>query len=387
MTERLYYNDGYLKQFRAQVIEIAGDGHRVYLDRTAFYPSSGGQPADTGTLNGIAVIDVADEGERVVHVLETPVGLGPVDCKIDWASRYDHMQQHTGQHLLSAVLEELFQFKTVSVHMGAEVSTIELATPAVSAEQMQKAEQRCGEIVGQGIPVSITYEDAAEDLGLRKASERTGTLRIISIGTVDRSACGGTHLRTTAEIGAVLIRKSEKLRGNTRIEFVCGARALRHARADFSALAEISRQLAVPLEESAGKVATLIENQKTLEKQTQKLSAELARREGIEQWTATAPDADGIRRVSHSGILDDATRARAQAFVSRGNAIFLAINNDPLSVMLAASTDSGIHAGERVKALLASLGGRGGGAATMAQASLPANADLAEIARVLLGNG
>ena len=229
MTDRLYYNDCYLREFPARVIERLDDGRRVVLDRTAFYPSSGGQPFDVGSLGGAAVIDVLDEGERLIHVVDKLLSLGEVNGEIDWIRRFDHMQQHTGQHLLSAVFEDLFKIGTVSFHMGADVSTIDVSAESLKSSQVERVEARFAEIVAEARPVSITFEDATADLNLRKASERSGILRIVSIEGIDRSACGGTHLRSTVEIGSLQIRKLEKIRNTTRVEFVCGGRALRTA--------------------------------------------------------------------------------------------------------------------------------------------------------------
>jgi len=383
VTERLYYQDCYLQEFRARVLETSDDGRRVYLDRTAFYPTSGGQPFDTGTLGGANVIEVIDEEERVVHVLDAPLSAGEIDAQIDWPRRFDHMQQHSGQHLLSAVLEELFKIPTVSFHLGAEVCTIDIAAPAVTSVQLDQCEVRCAEIVGQARPLAITFEDAAADLSLRKESQRTGTLRIVAIQGIDRSACGGTHVRNTAEIGPVLIRRTEKIRGNTRLEFVCGLRALHQARADFRTLQELSRQLSAPAAEMPGLVSAQLERIKALEKANQRLASEGAQREGREQWAAAVPDAQGLRRaVAHveQGPFDDALRTRAQAFVAQGHAVFLAVSKNPPSVLLAASADSGIHAGDRVKSAVTSAGGRGGGNQASAQGSSPASADLETIA-------
>ncbi len=389
MTERLYYRDCYLREFRARVLETSEDGRRVYLDRTAFYPSSGGQPFDTGTLGGASVLDVLDEQERVAHVVDAPLSPGEITGgeitgQINWERRFDHMQQHSGQHLLSAVLEKLFQIPTVSFHLGAEASTIDLGTPSLSTGQMEQAEERCAEIVRQARPVAIAFDEAAADLGLRKASERTGTLRIVSIEGIDRSACGGTHVGTTAEIGPVFLRKTEKIRGNVRLEFVCGLRALRQARADFRTLQDISRHLSAPASETPALVAAQIERVKSIEKSAQRMAAELALREGKEQWAAAAPDADGIRRATVRGAIDDLLRVRAQAFCSQGHAVFLALSQDPPSVLLAASVDSGLHAGERVKAAVTAAGGRGGGNPALAQGSLPPGSDLDAIGRALL---
>jgi alanyl-tRNA synthetase len=384
VTERLYYQDCYLRDFRAQVVETADEGRRVYLDRTAFYPTSGGQPFDAGTLGAANVVDVIDEEDRVAHLVDTAISLGEITGQIDWARRLDHMQQHSGQHLLSAVLEDLFKISTVSFHLGSEVSTIDITAPALTTIQIDQLEDRCAEIVCEARPLTITFEDDTADLGLRKESQRSGTLRVVAIDRIDRSACGGTHVRTTAEIGPIFLRKTEKIRGNTRLEFVCGLRALRQARDDFRILQELSRQLSAPAAETPPLVSAQLERMKTLEKSNQRLASELAQREGRELWEATAPGADGIRRVSQQGPIDDATRTRAQAFVAQGRAVFLVVSPNPPSVLLAASTDSGIHAGERVKAAVTSAGGRGGGNQALAQGSLPASADVAALATSLL---
>ena len=281
------------------------------------------------------------------------------------------MQQHTGQHLLSAVLEELFKIRTVSFHLGADVSTIDVDAPTLTAEQLERAEERCAEVIAQARPVQITFEDASATLELRKASERTGTLRIVTIENLDRSACGGTHVRTTAEIGLILTGKTEKIRGITRLEFVCGSRALRRARADYRLLAAIGRTLSVPPEQGPELISGLIEKNKSLEKTTQRLATELARREGKELYLAATPDADGIRRLVQRGPIDDAMRARAQAFVAGEKAVFLAICDQPPSLLLAASADSGIHAGDRVKAAVAAAQGRGGGNAATGAGQRP----------------
>lgn len=387
MTERLYYQDCYLQEFRARVVETGDDGRRIYLDRTAFYPTSGGQPFDAGTLGGANVIEVIDEEERVAHVLDAPIAAGEITGQIDWPRRFDHMQQHSGQHLLSAVLEELFQIPTVSFHLGTEVCTIDVAAPSFTAVQIDQAEVRCAEIVAEARPLAITFEDAAADLGLRKESQRTGTLRVVAIQGIDRSACGGTHVRNTAEIGPVLVRKTEKIRGNTRLEFVCGLRALHQARADFRTLQELSRQLSAPPAETPGLVSAQLERIKSLEKANQRMASELAQREGREQWATTAPDSQGLRRAVkrvEQGAIDDALRTRAQAFVAQGRAVFLGVSKNPPSVLLAASPDSGINAGERVKSAVTAAGGRGGGNQALAQGSLPATADLDAVVSSLL---
>ncbi|MHB8838185.1 MAG: alanyl-tRNA editing protein, partial [Gemmatimonadaceae bacterium] len=266
MTDRLYYSDTYLRAFDATVVERAEGGQRLYLDRSAFYPTSGGQPNDLGTLGGVAVVDVVDEEERVAHVLASPYG-GPdaVHGEIDWARRWDFAQQHTGQHLLSGTFDALFDWPTVSVHFGDAVSTLEVGTSAVSPKQLRRVEEHANALITENRQVIVTFEDAAAVAPrLRRPSARTETLRIVTIEGHDTSACGGTHLRATGEIGALLLRRVEKIRDNVRIEFVCGARAIRRARADFDGLSGIAERLSARIDEVPALVQARADEAKAL---------------------------------------------------------------------------------------------------------------------------
>ncbi|MGB9458810.1 MAG: alanyl-tRNA editing protein [Bryobacteraceae bacterium] len=372
MTERLYYADSYLRSFRAQVVEAAAGGLTVYLDRTAFYPASGGQPCDTGSIAGCAVLDVVEEGDRIAHHLSVPLTAGEADCAIDWDRRFDHMQQHSGQHLLSAVFEELFALHTVSFHLGAESATIDLEGGAVEPSTVLAAERRVNAVVFENRPLTVEFEDAKVAAGLRKPSEREGTLRIVSIADLDRSACGGTHVRSTGEIGPILIRKIEKVRETTRVEFVCGGRAVRRARADFDALSAAAQLFSVSLDGLPAAAAALLETSRAADKARRKLEMDLAVFEGRDLYAATAPGADGLRR--HARRLEggglDQLRALAQSFTAQPKAVFVAALNDPPSLLLSASADSGIDAGKVLKAALTEAGGRGGGNARIAQGSV-----------------
>ena len=371
MTDRLYYNDSYLIEFRARVIDASPDRKKVYLDRTAFYPASGGQPYDTGRLGGIPVTEVVDEDERIAHVLGEPLESDEASGAIDWRRRFDHMQQHTGQHLFSAVLIELFDAATVSFHLGAESSTIDIARP-LEPDQIRQAERRANQVVFENRPVSVSFEHSSQDLGLRKPTDREGVVRIVAIQDLDRSACGGTHVRATGEIGPILIRKLDRIRGNQRIEFVCGMRAVDRARADYDALSKIARALSVGLEEAPALVDAQLEKFQESDKARRRLATELAQARGRELYAATAAAPDGLRRVQRRvTALSDELRVEAQSFTAGERSAFLALAGDPPSVLLAVSKDGGIHAGEALKAALAQAGGRGGGSATMAQGSLP----------------
>jgi alanyl-tRNA synthetase len=381
MTERLYYTDSYLRAFTARVADRSADGLTLYLDRTAFYPASGGQPFDTGAIAGARVAEVVDEGERIAHRMAAGVGSETVSCAVDWSRRFDHMQQHTGQHLLSAVFEELFGLRTVGFHLGGEIANIDLEGAAPEAAGLREAERRANEIVCEDRPVTVRFEDSAEAAGLRKPSERAGELRIVSIEGLDRSACGGTHVRATGEIGPILLRKAEKVRQGTRVEFLCGARAVARARADFETLSKAAQLFSAPLEETAALVAAQLESARVAEKARRKLELELAGFQGRELYAATAPGADGVRRVvrrAERGSLEE-LRAIAQSFTAQPKAVFVAALAEPPSVLLAASEDSGTDAGKALKAALAGCGGRGGGNARMAQGSVPEKGLIEEV--------
>ncbi|MHB1312930.1 MAG: alanyl-tRNA editing protein [Gemmatimonadaceae bacterium] len=387
MTNRLYYHNSFLRAFDATIVERADDGRRLYLDQSAFYPTSGGQPNDTGTLGGIAVTDVVDEGDRVAHVLAAPyTGGDAVHGVIDWARRWDHVQQHTGQHLLSGVAEELFKWATVSVHFGDAVSTLELETPAISPRQMRRLEARANELVTADRAVAVTFEDAAAVASrLRKAPDRAGTLRIVTIADLDVSACGGTHVRATGEIGAILLRRAEKVRNNTRIEFLCGDRAIRRARADYDALADIAARLSAGVDEVGPLVLAQAEEAKTLATAQKKLVEEVAGHRARAQWNATPAGADGVRRLRGAeGMSPDELRAFAFACSTLPATIFAGCVRASRTVALAVSADLDANAGAVLKEALQAAGGRGGGSARTAQGTVPGDEQVDAVRQSLL---
>ena len=330
-------------------------------------------------------MDVIDEDKRIAHITAGAIQGVEVDCRIDWTRRFDHMQQHTGQHVLSAALVELYGVETVGFHLGAESSTIDLAAPALGADQVLALETRVNQRVAENLPVVIVFEEASEAQGLRRPSEREGELRIVSIEGLDRSPCGGTHVRATGEIGPILIRKLDKIRGNVRIEFLCGTRAVRRARADFDALSRIAKMLSAPLDDSPSLVAALREAGEAAEKARQRLAAELARFRGREMYEAALTGPDGLRRGVHrqpSGSLEE-VRGLAQGFTAQPKAVFVGAVEDPPAVLLAVSADTGLNAGGLLKTALAKFGGRGGGSAVLAQGSVASPQALASLLKEL----
>jgi alanyl-tRNA synthetase len=373
MTERLYYNDCYLQSFRARVVDRSADGHVLYLDRTAFYPTSGGQPFDTGLIAGKRVLEVIDEDSRIAHRVETAVKDEEVECSIDWARRFDHTQQHTGQHLLSAVFIEVAGIHTVSFHLGQEISTIDLETESLSSETLRAVELRANQVICENRPVTLSFHKDDEAAHLRVRSERQGLLRVVSIEGLDRIACGGTHVRLTGEIGPILIRGLEKVRKTMRVEFLCGSRAVRRARADFDALSRVAQAFSSSVDDAPGMVSGLTQQSREADKLRRHLQQELAQYRGRELYASAEPDQSGVRKFIHrhtAGSLEE-LRPLAQSFTAQPKTVFLAVIEQPPSVLLASSTDSGIDAGNVLKTALQELGGRGGGTSRMAQGSVP----------------
>jgi alanyl-tRNA synthetase len=390
VTDRLYYHDAALLDFDATAIEHVTDALHVVLDRTAFYPTSGGQPHDTGHLGGSRVVDVIDEGQRIVHVVDAPVALGPVHGRVDGPRRRDHRQQHTAQHVLSALAGDRFGWDTVSVHFGPTQSTIEFDVAAAPGANISALQEAANDVVGQAHPVVVGFEDAAaaERAGLRKPAARTGVIRVISIADIDRSACGGTHVTHTSEIGPVLLLGVEKIRGHVRVGFLAGDRVLVHARESDAALDALAREMGC----AAGELTTLVpakhQEIKTLREQLATLEQEVAASRVRGLYDATGPGGDGVRRiVCRPGAESPSVlRQMAQAVAPLERAIFAAVTQTPPTIYFATSADSGLDAGAMLKAALGAVGGRGGGSERVAQGTAP-SADALETAAAAIVQG
>ena len=262
-THRLYYDDSYLQNFAARVLQClpaepfaSASGTvavwEVILDQSAFYPTSGGQPNDLGKLEEVRVLDVRDEENEIVHIVDQEIRVKEVRGCVEWGRRFDHMQQHTGQHLLSAMFEERYGLPTVSFHLGSELCTIDLRGPEPTAEVLQGAQRAANRAIFEDRPVTVRYGSAQQlaALGVRKEVERQGILRAIEIEGADLQPCGGTHVKTTGQIGLILVRRCTKIRQDWRIEFACGGRAERSATADFQLLRTIGEKLSCAPEEA-----------------------------------------------------------------------------------------------------------------------------------------
>lgn len=375
MSERIYYDDAYAREFEATVIRVESrnGAQAVVLDRSAFYPTSGGQPFDTGTLGAWTVTAVEDQSGEVVHALDgaDPVAAGQqLRGTIDWARRFDHMQQHTGQHVLSAAFVRAAGVPTVSFHMGADLCTIDLATE-VSADQVAAAEQLANQVVWESRPVLVSYADAAdgEALGLRKPSRRSGTLRLVEVEGFDRSACGGTHVRTTSEIGLIAVTALERFRGGTRLEFACGARALRQfhrLRDTVTATVRLLSVLPVDIPAAVGRLQAESRDQKrSLSAAAEELSAFRAER------LLTMAEPFGQGRGIFAIVDGDASALRALASAltrQPGLLVILVSSVQPSVAVVARSRDLDAGCDAIIRLGLDRFGGRGGGKPDMAQA-------------------
>ncbi len=415
MTERPYYIDSALREFDAVVTAVAEHEGRpaARLDRTAFYPTSGGQPHDTGRLevapaasagssaeHVVRVVDVVDVGGDVLHVLDGPMSPGArVHGAIDWARRLDHMQQHTGQHVLSAAFDLLFENRTVSFHMGTELATIDLAREQPLLE-VERAVDQANRVVWENRPVSIRFvsEDEARTLPLRKESVRQGELRLIDVADFDLSACGGTHVGRTGTIGVIAVLQTERFKGGMRVTFACGGRALRVLREQRDAVAGSIRALSVLPNELPAAIDRLQAEAKSLRKQVGGLQVSLAQQEADQALAASAGESDdrlgmpAFRVVvkAYDGWDANGLKAIASALAAKGGvAAVLVSSATPAVVVVARSLDVTIDAGALVRALTTRFGGRGGGKAELAQAGgLSGSADqILDAARGLLASG
>ena len=388
MTDRLYYSDAYLRDFSATVLAVSDDARRVYLDRTAFYPTSGGQPHDLGTLGDAIIVDVLDEDAQIAHVVAKATALvvgQALTGHVQWTRRFDLMQQHTGQHLLSAMFADEYGWPTVSVHFGDDTSTLDIASPSVSPDTLREAELRANALVVENREISVTFEDAALATGLRKASERSGVLRVVSIAGLDRSACGGTHVRRTGEIGSIQLRGAERTKQHIRIEFLCGGRAVARARHDATLLSNTARLFSAAVTDVPVLAEQLQARVVELERDRKRLVTDLALFDARARWAATTPDNHGLRRF-HVVLTDGAVREQeslAHALTVLGPCIVLVTSASPLGVLFAAADGIGIDAGQTLRAVLSAVGGRGGGSARLAQGSVPDVTALENVARQL----
>ena len=380
-TRRLYYDDSYQREFQAEVLSCEPELHGTtpawgaVLDCTALYPTSGGQPHDLGKLDDAIVLDVRDDGEDVVHVVDRELALGSVAGCVDWARRFDHMQQHTGQHLLSAMFQERYGRPTVSFHLGSDLCTIDLRGPEPTEEILEGAERAANQVISEDRSIAVRYGTAEEfaGLGVRKEVQRSGILRAIEIEGADLQPCGGTHVKSTAQIGIVQVRRRTKMRQDWRVEFVCGRRATRVARHDFQQLRRAADELGCAPDDVPASVQRAIAERDAHFKTLKSLLQRLAETDAAAALNATKPQANGLRVIARA--FDGASQPEylnyfAAALAKSEKTIALLGRSECGHLIFAQHPAAGQDMNALLKQVLAQFTGKGGGTRDFARGKL-----------------
>jgi alanyl-tRNA synthetase len=373
-SERLYYTDPYLVEFDAVVREVReqNDRWKVTLDRTAFYPTSGGQPFDTGTIGEAIVLDVFEQEDGTVgHLIDRALEANSrVRGHVDWDRRFDHMQQHTGQHLLSAAFEREAGASTLSFHLGTSASTIDL-DKELPAEKIARVEDIVNKVLWEDREVSVKFVSAHEaaKLPLRKDPAREGELRIVEIADYDLSACGGTHVRRTGGIGMIAISGAERFKGGLRVEFVCGGRALRAYRSLKNAVGGSVRLLSVLPDDLPSAIEKLQVAGRTQQKSQEGLYQRLAAHEAASLIASGEKIGDAlVVAAAVSGWDANGLKKLASTIVAKPATVAVLITTEsPTLAVVARSQDLPLDTGAVLKILVDRFGGRGGGKGAMAQ--------------------
>jgi alanyl-tRNA synthetase len=393
LTDRLYYTDSFLHEFEARVLSVAGEAGRVAvtLDRSAFYPASGGQVFDTGWLevrpaaSGATRLRVNEVGEdektgEVLHIVEGDAAVFEIGTQvrgmIDAERRRNHIQQHSGQHVLSAAFEKLYGLATVSFHMGDESCTIDLATDSVGAKQLRAAEKLANEVIAEDRSVQIRFAtpDEARAMGIRKIppAERE-KLRLIDVADFDLNACGGTHVRSTGQIGAILLRKTEKVKQGVRVEFVCGLRAVSTARRDFETLTEAAVLFSTHISEVPQQIRKWQDESKSAQKAQHRLLEEVAELQ-TGRMLLSAKQRGDCKLVAQYFAGRDLgfIKMLAQKLTKNTGVIALLACGGAQPALVFAQTPGSAHdMGALMTKTVQALGTRGGGNRDMAQGGAP----------------
>jgi alanyl-tRNA synthetase len=380
-TRRLYYDDSFQENFTAQVLsceplaeaEDGGFGPRwgVVLDQTLLYPTSGGQPNDLGKLADANVLDVQEKEDRILHLVDRPIDLGRIDGCIHWPRRFDHMQQHTGQHLLSAVFQERFGLVTVSFHLGETVSTIDLRGPLPSPLVLEGAARAANAVVFEDREITVRYgtAEAFASQGVRKQVERPGILRAIEIAGIDLQPCGGTHLRHTGQLGMILIRDCTKIRQDWRVEFVCGRRAESAAQGDATLIGRLCAQLKSAPEDMNASVERLLREREAFIKRLKSLLPKVAASEAATLLSSATASPDGLRVIAQvlSNAEPDYLEHLATALTRSDNVVALLADQLTGGLVFAQHPGAGKDMNALLKKVFEQFVGKGGGSKDFAR--------------------
>ncbi|HCS46775.1 MAG TPA: hypothetical protein DIW61_00380 [Candidatus Aminicenantes bacterium] len=380
MTRRLYFEDAYQKEFEGQVLErLVHEGRpAVVLDRTCFYPESGGQPSDRGTLGGADVLHVFEDGEKIIHVLDRELsGAEEVRGVVDWVRRFDHMQQHSGQHILSQCFVEVVEGETRSFHLGEQVSTLEIGIGAVSDTDLENVESRANDIVFEDREIR-TYFVEDEQVGtvpLRRPPKKEGTIRVVEVSGFDFSACGGTHCRRTGEIGLIKIIRWDKLRNNLRFEFLCGRRAWKDYALKNRSLLGISQKFSVHESDTAAAVEKTIQEARQSRKKMKHLQDALV---GFEAKEAVEKGAGWlVKRVWTDKTAEEAKLLALNIIRLAERAVLFAVRGEEKDhFIFACSEKMSLNMRELMPLVMERAKGKGGGGSSLVEIAAEKGADL-----------
>jgi alanyl-tRNA synthetase len=394
VPRKLYREDAYLRRFTGEVTAVRTiDGRpAVALAQTAFYPTGGGQPCDQGRLGRFAVTDVREDGDEIWHVVDSdpaPAVGESLEGVIDWERRFDHMQQHTGQHVLSQALLRALDAQTVSVHMGA-TCTIDVAVPALDAAGAERVETLANTIVMENRRVLAQEVDADRvvELGLRRPPKVTGSVRVVEVEDFDRSACGGTHVRACGEIGPIVVRGWERYKGGVRVDFVCGWRTFRDVRARMTLVRDLAGQFSVGEPELRDTVMRVRDRAKDLERDLTEARARLLEYEAarlVETARRSAGPGDVlVIAASFAGRSIEELRALARAITTKDRCVTIFGTGPDNRLVVARSAGLTVDAAAVLREALGAHGGRGGGRPEAAEgmaAAAPSASVLVDAAR------
>lgn len=371
MKELFYYQDAMMQHFTAEVIRTGIENTRPYivLSNTAFYPTGGGQPHDTGIIDGLPVVDVEKVDDEIRHYIEGNLDAleghrGEVTGRIDWKRRFDHMQQHCGQHILTASFVELFNLPTVSFHLGTELVTIDIEASEITEEQLAQVEKRANEIVLENRPIETKWVSKEElsDFPLRKDVSVDEDIRLVIIPDYDYNGCGGTHPTSTGQVGLIKIMGTEKMKKNTRVSFVCGNRVLNQLAMRKNVLSDIARQLSVPEESAAIALRKVLDDGKTMEKALEDAKNQLLEYEAKE-LVAASVDTGLIAASFENRSVQDLQKLGRAVISQFGEGICLLVAENEDKLQFIAARGSGVEKSmkEISGAILPLMNGKGGG--------------------------
>src|SRR6202790_170728 len=411
-TERLYYDDAFVREFSAEVLSCeptspAASGNpgtasaskprgrdtrlknsgitaaskipvgplwRVKLDRTAFYPTSGGQPHDTGRLGDARVVDVLDEEDEVIHIVDKSIEIGPVKGTIDWERRFDHMQQHTGQHVLSAVFHSGFALPTVSFHLGSDVCTIDIRGREPTQKILDDAMAAANDVVYADRAVNVKYGSAEElaAAGVRKTVERTGTLRAIEIESLELQPCGGTHVQRTGQIGMILVRGVSRIRQDWRVEFACGRRAERLARDDFATLRAVAQRFNCSGQETVAAAERVVAERDAHFKSARASIQRIAEMDARAYLQEAQVDAGGLRVIAKvfEGNTPEYVQSFARELAQAENTVVLLVHGESGQIVFAQHPTAKKDMHTLLTEALKHVAGKGGGSCDSARGRL-----------------